>query len=170
MGAGRPRKQTTDIAVPFSLPQWAFDMVDDHVRGHIEVAYPNADSPTARTLAQARTNFVAGLILDKLGLEASYPTTIKVLAPAVGKASALEEAGRWLKEVEAALNDAAPVAIKAAIEANRRMHELLNEQSAQAMEANRTVRRTANEMATEAKTELENQRRVLTALFKGARD
>ena len=122
---GRPRKDEAERAVQMHLPRWAFDLLDQYMRGRAAAALATmgeTTGPTARELAAGRSAYVAKLIWDALGFDARYPVSVKVLAPVHGGASEWEAAAKWMREAEAELNESAPAPVKAALEANRTMH------------------------------------------------
>ena len=129
---GRPRKDDAERAVQMHLPRWAFELVDEHVRGRAAAALftmGEKTGPTQRELAAARSAYIASLIEAALGWEARHRTSVTVSAPALGDATSMRQAAEWLRKTEAALTESAPTEpapapVKAALEANRTMHEL----------------------------------------------
>lgn len=123
----RPRKAAGDEAVQVTIPRWAFDLVDGHIAGRASAAHLAKDDggPTARELAAGRSTYIARLIDAALGFEARHPVSVKLSAPVHGGASELEAVARWIEETEAALNESAPAAVKAALTANETMRNLV---------------------------------------------
>lgn len=133
----RPKKQPGDEAVKISIPRWACELVDGHVERRAAAALfgmGESTGPTVRELAAARNAYLAALINDTLGFDARHPVSVKVSAPAHGGAPEMEAVAKWLGEAEAALNESAPPPVKAALEANRMMHELRAEAEVAGME------------------------------------
>ena len=105
---GRPRKDGAERAVQMHLPRWAFELVDEHVRGRAAAALftmGENTGPTQRELAAARSAYIASLIEAELGWEARHPTSVTVSAPALGDATSMRQAAEWLRKTEAALTD-----------------------------------------------------------------
>ena len=128
----RPKKQPGDEAVKISIPRWACELVDGHVERRAAAALfgmGEATGPTVRELAAARNAYLAALINDTLGFDARHPVSVKVSAPALGDATSMRQAAEWIRKTEVALTESAPTEpapppVKAALEANRTMHEL----------------------------------------------
>ena len=139
---GRPRKDGAERAVQMHLPRWAFELVDEHVRGRAAAALftmGEKTGPTQRELAAARSAYIASLIEAKLGWEARHQVSVSVSAPCLGDAASMRQAAEWIRKTEAALTESAPTEpapppIKAALEANRMMRELRAEEEGAGME------------------------------------
>ena len=129
----RPRKAAEAKAVSVTVRAPALEILDAAIDRRAVPALAAIDEPgelSPHERNAARRELLSSLIVERLGIGARLRTSVNLLAPAIGNAAELREAAAWIRETEAALNESAPPAIRAALAANRAMIEAVAEANA----------------------------------------